>query len=149
MKLVFLLASGYGNDLSIDKKDGSKVTLIFRTFTDCGSCRIEVKVKKLIQRTKLTRTRIHVKYFHFVLLIWIEEIFGSTRILGRRESLMGECCEANNRPSLNTVHRYYRDCLGQGFSVSVKTCDLHCVPDQLFPREKWREIWKPASHACM
>ena len=100
MKLVFLLASGYGNDLSIDKKDGWKVTLIFRNFTD----------------------------------------FGSTRILGRRESLMGECCEANTRPSLNTVHRYYRDCLGQGFSVSVKTCDLHCVPDQLFPREQWREI---------
>ena len=48
MKLVFLLASGYGNDLSIDKKDGSKVTLIFRTFTDCGSYRIEVKAKKLI-----------------------------------------------------------------------------------------------------
>ena len=46
---------------------------------------------------------------------------------------MGECCEANNRPSLNAVHRYYRDCLGQGFSGSVKTCDLHCVPDQLFP----------------
>ena len=38
---------------------------------------------------------------------------------------MGECCEANNRPSLNAVHRYYRDCLGQGFSGSVKTCHLH------------------------
>ena len=30
MKLVFLLASGFGNDLSIDKKDGSKVTLILQ-----------------------------------------------------------------------------------------------------------------------
>ena len=48
MKLVFLLASGYGNDLSINKKDGSKVTLIFRTFTDLDSYRIQVKAKKLI-----------------------------------------------------------------------------------------------------
>ena len=48
MKLVFLLALGHGNDLSIDKKDGSMVTLIFRTFTDCGSYRIRVKAKKLI-----------------------------------------------------------------------------------------------------
>ena len=52
-------------------------------------------------KRKLTRTRIHVKYFNVVLLIWIEEIFSSTRILGRRESLMGECCEANNRPSFS------------------------------------------------
>ena len=43
------------------------------------------------------------------------------------------------------MHRYYRDCLGQGFSVSV-TCDLHCVPDQLFPSAKFEN--RPLTRAC-
>ena len=46
MKLVFLLASGYGNDLPIDKKDGSKVSLILQLLQTVSELR--VKVKKLI-----------------------------------------------------------------------------------------------------
>ena len=45
MKLVFLLASGYGNDLPIDKKDGSKVTLILQLLQTVVAIESELRVK--------------------------------------------------------------------------------------------------------
>lgn len=167
--------------------DRSRLTLQFRTFiknfdrrmtvTDIanwrqdhiiscsGYCSDKTRVKNKKLRAKLTRTRIHVKYFNFGLRIWSNKDLGLKWSSELSRILDGSAVRQISAWAwtwiIGTVVKYLKeeittawifhhrqerpDFTDQRLSASVKTCELRrCRVDFLLVPREWERNNTPA-----